>query len=137
MAPSHTLATLPIARTSINIGSNAHDTRPTLGIIDSNAHPSATSINKRRFDEVVELVRDRRHGKVRDMMVLRLANLDGDRAVDVLIELLGDGEVAGFAVMALGKLKAKHARSRIKPLLKHPQPWVRKEASKALAALDK
>jgi hypothetical protein len=45
MAPSHTLATLPIARTSINIGSNAHDTRPTLGIIDSNAHPSATSIN--------------------------------------------------------------------------------------------
>lgn len=70
-------------------------------------------------------------------MVLRLANLDGDRAVDVLIELLGDGEVAGFAVMALGKLKAKQARSRIKPLLKHPQPWVRKEASRALAALDK
>jgi HEAT repeat protein len=90
---------------------------------------------KNNFDEIVNLVQDKRHGITRDMMVLRLPRLEPDKAVAVLIELLADDEVAGQAVIALGKLKAQEARNGIERLLSHPQPWVRKEAAKALAAL--
>jgi len=89
------------------------------------------------FDEVVELIRDKRHGTSRDMMVLRLSRLDPNRAVDVLIELLGDDEVAGQALIALGKLKARKARLQIERFVEHPNPWVREEAHKALAELNK
>jgi hypothetical protein len=91
--------------------------------------------DKNNFDEIVDLVRDKRHGITRDMMVLRLPRLEPHKAVPVLIELLADDEVAGQAVIALGKLKAYEARKGIERLLNHPQAWVRKEAAKALAAL--
>ena len=91
--------------------------------------------DRSRFDEVVELVRDKRHGTTRDMMTLRLPDLDRERAVDVLLELLADEEVAGHALTALGELKAKKARSDVERFLNHPKPWVRKEAAKALAKI--
>jgi HEAT repeat protein len=91
--------------------------------------------DKNNFDEIVDLVRDKRHGAARDMLVLRLPRLDPHKAVAVLIELLADDEVAGHAVTALPKLKAYEARKAIERLLNHGQPWVRKEAAKALAAL--
>jgi HEAT repeat protein len=69
------------------------------------------------------------------MVVLALANMRDSRAVDVLLGLLDDDEVAGHAVMALGKLKAGKARPAIEEFLKHPKPWVRKEAKKALDKL--
>lgn len=93
--------------------------------------------DKTNFDEIVDLVRDKRHGITRDMTVLRLARLEPHKAVAVLIELLADDEVAGHAVTALSKLKAHEARKGIEHLLNHPQPWVRKEAAKALANLDR
>lgn len=97
----------------------------------------SVSAEKSDFDEVVELVKDRRYGTSRDMMALRLPDLDPRRAVDVLIDLLGDNEVAGHAAKALGKLKVRKARVQIERLLEHHEPWVREEASKALARLDK
>jgi hypothetical protein len=96
----------------------------------------SVAADRSRFDEVVELVIDKRHGGSRDMLALRLPDLARYRAVDVLIELLGDDEVAGHAVVALGKLKAQKARAHIERLTKHANPWVREEASKALARLD-
>jgi hypothetical protein len=84
------------------------------------------------FDEIVELVRDKRHRSSRDTMVLRLAKLKPDRSVDVLIDLLSDDEVAGFAVIALGRLKATKASAQIGNLRRHPSAWVRKEALRAL-----
>lgn len=93
---------------------------------------------KNHFDEVVELIRDKRHGKTRDMMLLRLPSLDRNRAIDVLIESLDDDEISGQAVVALGKLKSQKARTGIEHILTHhPQPWVRKEAKKALGKLNK
>jgi HEAT repeat protein len=89
------------------------------------------------FDEVVDLIRDKRHGRFRDMMVSRLSDLDPNRAVDVLMELLSDDEVAGHAIVALGKLKVQRARPQLLRMTKHATPWVRKEAGKALAELDK
>jgi HEAT repeat protein len=88
------------------------------------------------FDQVVALIGDKRHGTTRDMMVLRLPSLDKERAVDVLIESLVDDEISGFAVMALAKLRPQKARSQIERVMAHhPQPWVRKEAKKALMKL--
>jgi HEAT repeat protein len=93
---------------------------------------------KNHFNHVVELIRDKRHGTTRDMMVLRLPSLDRDRAVDVLIESLGDDEISGHAVMALGKLRPQKARAHIERVLEHhPQTWVRKEAKKTLGKLNK
>lgn len=86
------------------------------------------------LSEVVDLVRDKGHGKSREMVALALANMRNERAVDVLIELLEDEEVAGHAVMALRKLKlkARKAEPHLERFLSHPKPWVRKEAEKAL-----
>lgn len=70
-------------------------------------------------------------------MGVGLDKLKDPRAANVLMNLLADEEVVGYAVMALGKLRVKAARSRIEPLLNHPKPWGRKEAKKALAHIDK
>lgn len=92
--------------------------------------------DKSHFDEVVELIRDKRHGTSRGMIVSRLPGLDPVRAVGVLIELLSDDEVAGFAVKAIRKLKARKAPGQIERLLKHRNAWVREEARKALDGLN-
>lgn len=88
-------------------------------------------------DGMIKLATDRRYGKAREMVVVGLGKLRDARVTDVLLNLLSDDEVVGHAVMALGKLRARTARSRIEPLLNHPKPWVRKEAKKALASIDK
>jgi hypothetical protein len=86
---------------------------------------------------LMKLAADRRYGKAREMVVVGLGKLKDARVADVLMELLADDEVVGHAVMALGKLRAKTVRSRIEPLLNHPKTWVRKEAKRALANIDK
>ena len=88
------------------------------------------------FDQLAALATDRRYGKSREMLAIALGNCHDPRAVDVLIALLADHEVVGHAVMALGKLKPKVARSSVQMLVKHPTKWVRAEAIKALAAID-
>jgi hypothetical protein len=93
--------------------------------------------NDELTEPMIRLVTDQRYGKAREMVVLGLGKMKDPRVVDVLLNLLADEEVVGHAVMALGKLRAKNARARIEPLLKHPKPWIRKEAKKALANIDK
>lgn len=89
------------------------------------------------FDDIVELVRDKRHGRAREMLAVALANMKDPRAVDVLIELLDDEEVAGHAVLALRKLAPPEERSAIERFVDHPKTWVRNEARRALAKIDK
>lgn len=89
------------------------------------------------FEGLVEIVRDRSHGKAREMVAAALGNMKNPRAVEVLIELLEDEEVIGHAIMGLGKLKARAARAAIERFLGHPKTWVRKEAKKAIARIDK
>jgi len=89
------------------------------------------------FEQVAGLACDHRHGKAREMLAEALANMKDPRAVDVLIGLLDDDEIAGHAVVALGKLKAQAAKPAIERFLDHPKPWVRKEAEHALAKIQK
>ena len=88
------------------------------------------------FDQIAQLVKDPSFGKSREMLALALANMKDPRAIDVLIQLLGDEQVAGHAVMALGKIGAERARSSIEPLLSSPRSWIRNEAKKALRKID-
>lgn len=89
------------------------------------------------FEEIAALVRDKRHGKAREMLAVALGNMKDSRVIDVLVKLLNDDEVAGHALMALGKLKAAKAKPAIERFLDHPKPWVRKEAERALRKIDK
>jgi len=100
------------------------------------ANGLAVTADDRVFDQLVELVTDRNYGKAREMLALALGNCRNPRAVEVLIALLADEQVVGHAVMALGQLKPKAARSHVQELLRHPKAWVRAEATKALAAID-
>ncbi|TME54493.1 MAG: HEAT repeat domain-containing protein [Chloroflexi bacterium] len=89
------------------------------------------------FEEVASLLRNKEYGRAREMLALALGNMKTPRAVDVLIESLQDPELAGHAVKALGKLKAKKAESAIRPFTSHEKAWVRAEAKKALASISK
>jgi HEAT repeat protein len=88
------------------------------------------------FEDLAKLVQQKSHGKAREMFAVALGNMSNPHATDVLMELLNDEEVAGHAVMGLGKLKARAARPAIERFLQHPKSWVRKEAKKALASID-
>lgn len=87
--------------------------------------------------DMMELARDRRYGKAREMLVAGLGNMSDERVIPLLLDLLKDDEVSGHAIMALGKLKPPIARSHVEPFLKHPNAWVRKEAQKTIEKIDK
>lgn len=84
------------------------------------------------FEEIVQLVQDKKHGKAREMLAMALGKMKNPKAVDVLMSLLNDEVVVGHALIGLRKLKAGKARTLIEPLLHHPKAWVRKEAKHAL-----
>jgi hypothetical protein len=90
----------------------------------------------RMFNDIVELVRDKRHGRAREMLAMALGKMKNPKAVDMLIGLLDDDEVAGHAIIALRKLNAIEARPYILPFLKHPKTWIRREAKKAINKID-
>lgn len=89
------------------------------------------------LDDLIEIATDVGHGRNRAFVVVALGNMGKarDEVLPVLLELLGDDEVAAYAVMGLGKLKASEARAGIERFLDHPEAWVRKEAKKALEKL--
>ncbi len=87
------------------------------------------------FADIVQLVRDRRNGKAREMLALALGNMNSPRAIEILTDLLADDQIVGHVIMALGALKAKSARSLIEKLSHHPKKWIRKEVQIALALI--
>lgn len=84
------------------------------------------------FDDLVSLASDSTFGRTREMLPLAIARSDPDRAVDVLVDLLDDDDLVGHVIGALGKIGAREASPPIKELVHHPNPWVRKQAKKAL-----
>ncbi len=87
-------------------------------------------------DEIIELAQEKRHGKARQMIVLALGNMNDPRAAKVAMQLLHDEVVAGHAIMALGRLRAKCAKNSLKPFLEHSRAWIRREARKAVQRID-
>ena len=89
------------------------------------------------YSEISEIVRDKRNGSSREMVVEALGNMKNPGAVDVLIELLSDEEVAGHAIVALGRLGSEKAQPDIEPFLQHNMPWIAKEAHRALKKIQR
>jgi HEAT repeat protein len=75
-----------------------------------------------------------RHGQ--RLSLARRGSIPDEQSETVLIDLLADPDVAGHAIMALGKLGTQKAANVIKPFLKHKTPWLRVEAEKALSLID-
>lgn len=89
------------------------------------------------FAEIVQFVQNKEHGSARQMLALTLGKMKDPRAEEILMQLLGDEEVEGHAIMALGKLKSKNAVPEIEKYLNHPRTWIRNEAKKALKRIEK
>jgi HEAT repeat protein len=89
------------------------------------------------LDDLIAIATDKREGRDRQLIVTALGNMvrARERVVPLLLQLLDDEEVAAYAVMGLGKLRAGEAKPAIQRFLEHPEPWVRKEARKSLARL--
>ncbi|MPZ96281.1 MAG: hypothetical protein GEU96_15555 [Propionibacteriales bacterium] len=87
------------------------------------------------FDELDELIRDRSYGRARQMLVAGLGRSTDPRAVELLISMLKDDEVAAHALTALARLKPPGVRAHVEPLLGHGNLLVRREAKKAMAKL--
>lgn len=88
-------------------------------------------------DDIIGLIRNQEYGKAREMLVVSLSNMRASDVEPFLLELLDNEDLAGYAIIALGRIKSKSARQYIERFLVHPKSWVRKEAQKALKRIDK
>jgi HEAT repeat protein len=88
-------------------------------------------------NEVIALARDRRYGRAREMLAVALGNMRHPRSTEVLVEMLDDEEMVGHALMGLRKLAPVEAREAIERFVDHPKTWVRNEARRAVAKIDK
>jgi HEAT repeat protein len=113
----------------------ANDDDTGLGLRWTIANALAEVADDGVFNEIVELVTDSRYGRAREMLAIALGNMTDRRAIGVLIKLLGDDEVAGHAVIALGRQRAKAAEGHIEPFTHHAKAWIRREAKKSLARI--
>jgi hypothetical protein len=86
-------------------------------------------------DEVVKFAEDKRYGKAREMLAVTLGNVGGEEAADSLMTLLKDPEVAGHALIGVGKLRLQEARPDVEALLYDKRAWVRREAKRTLRKL--
>ena len=57
-------------------------------------------------------------------------------ALDLLLQLLEDEEVAGHAVTAIAKMGAKVPREAIEPFLEHEAGWIRENAQKIVSRYE-
>lgn len=89
--------------------------------------------------EIVELVKEPRLGVARQTLaeVLGRTKSPTPEVVDALVGLLEDDQIRGHAIHALGKLKAIETQAAIAKYLEDSKAWVRKEARKALRAIEK
>jgi hypothetical protein len=90
-----------------------------------------------RYDELVSLIHDRRYGEARQMIVLGARKSKRPEAVDMLLGLLDDFDVSGYATEALSKLKNPKARPGLEKMADDERDWVRKYAKRGLDRLDK
>lgn len=88
-------------------------------------------------ERLVTAVKDREmHGKAREMLVLALANMPGEKAGEVLLELLLRDDLVGHAAMAAKSMKMAQAIPLLKKHLSHPVPWVRKKVNSAVKSIE-
>ena len=78
------------------------------------ANALATLADEGAAEDLIELIRDKRHGRARQMLCDALKRTKDPRAPDVLIELIDDDDVAGHAILALRRYGPKSARPHLR-----------------------
>jgi len=94
------------------------------------ANPSVVS-------EMLQIAGDKRFQRARQMIVLALGRLKDPRIVRVLTGLLTDRDVLAHAVIALGRQGDPDSLSHLRPFLLDENSYVRQEARKAVARIEK
>ncbi len=93
-------------------------------------------IGKEDLEKVIEIVLDKSNGMSRQMFVVSLGNIKSEKSENVLINLLDDDEVAAHALNGLRRIRSVKALEKVKQLLNHPKPLIRKEAEKTLKKIE-
>ncbi|KNF07338.1 HEAT repeat containing protein [Gottschalkia purinilytica] len=88
--------------------------------------------DKRFEDEYIEIVKNKKHGSARQMVVIGIGRIKSEKAIPILIDLLDDEEVNGHVIIALGYYKDPKLIKYIEPFIDHKEAWKRNEAKKAL-----
>ena len=110
------------------------------------ANALATLADAAVADDLVELIRDTRHGRAREMLCDALKRTKDPRAPDVLIKLIDDDDVAGHAILALRSYGPKsalphlrRAEPKLAAVLGRPTSteFARRQARKALERIGK
>lgn len=95
-----------------------------------------TSSASKHLDSYKSIVENRNYGSSRQMLVIALSKFDKNKVEDALIGLLDDPEVAGHAVMALGKIKSAKALPKLKKYEGSPVAWIKREAKKSVQLIE-
>jgi hypothetical protein len=85
--------------------------------------------------ELIRLVADRRYGKAREMLVIALARTGVPEARSVVLQLLGDAELQGHALVAAREMALVESIPAVEELARNGKKWVRDEARRTLKAL--
>jgi HEAT repeat protein len=108
------------------------------------ANALATLADDSITNELIELARDRRHGIAREMLMDALARTKDERALDLLVELVDDDQLAGHAISSLRRLGPKsslpylhRARPALERQLSEGTPLAQRQARAALERLDR
>jgi hypothetical protein len=80
---------------------------------------------------------EKRFGITRQMIVLALSKFDKAKVEDLLIDLLGDEDVNGHAVIALGRIKSAKSLPWLRQLGNSPKNWIKREAKKSVRAIER
>jgi HEAT repeats len=109
------------------------------------ANTLATLAEAEIADDLIELIRDPRHGRARQMLCDALKRTKDPRAPDTLIELIDDDAVSGHAISALRSYGPKsslpylrRARPKLEAVIQRPtaSQLAQRQARTALARLD-
>jgi HEAT repeat protein len=90
-----------------------------------------------RYDDLASLINDRRYGWARRMLVRGARKSKRPEVVDLLLGLLDDPDVSGYATEALSRMKDPKARPGLERMAGDKEAWVRKYAARGLERLDK
>lgn len=87
---------------------------------------------KEYLGEILELWKNKKYGKSRQMLAVAIGKSQDPRALNALIEQLQEPDIAGHAVWGLFLLNNAKARTALEPFLIDKRTWIRNYAKKAL-----
>ena len=93
-------------------------------------HALRTVLSPKDYRIIIDLVKERRYGSGRQELVDKLGYVNKPEVVTTLLDMLEDDDVMGHAIGALARLKASDALPKVRMLVNHRFPFVRRSAKK-------